>query len=1289
MDQNNIPSGLEDDVRKLSKDLEHIASSVQSKSSAGRVRRFLERNKDEHDLPTFSQNVKAALDRFQLSQTLRQEQELFLEKRSVAVMSLPRANSAAYDSGREDAPSSCLEGTRVSILTEIMSWFESMESGTPPIYWLVGLAGIGKSTIAKTAAERANKNRMLGGSFFFSRSDAPLRNPNLVFPTLAFQLAQSDNEFKNVIGEVIQQDATLGHKNTFSQFEGLILKPLGRLGSSRQTTLIVLDALDECEEQGADTIVQLLLSHASRLPFLRVLITSRPEPHISSVFTQARNLAKRVLHDIEASVIEEDLRLYIRSELRRIRKKLELDSVLEWTDRDIDSLVEKSGKLFIYAATSIRFIGDDRVRDPRGHLGLILDSQLSKELEVTPYSQLDSLYVGVLRNSLSDSNRKAIVKRFQTVVGSIVLLRQPLPLGSLVEFVQCTPDDVHTALRHLRSVIIPPSTPDEAPRIYHPSFRDFIMDPSRCAIPDFVIVAGSDQELRHALRCLKLMEISLRQDVAGISDVSLLNSEVKGLEEKVRDALSAEVQYACRYWASHLSCVELGEKRMVEALEGFSRRLILMWIEAMSLIGSLTSAVALIEEAHRWATKSQCEATVIALLADARRFLLIHRELIRGSALQVYHSALAFTPYDTALYKTYSKDVKSCIRVLQGVEAQWPQSLSTLSGHSHGVYSVAFSPNGLQLASGSEEGTLYLWDAMSGEHTATLQGHSDCITSLAFSPNGLWLASGSWDETLCLWDVMLGTCTVTLQGHSDSVSSVAFSPDGLRLASGSDDHTLCLWDAMLGCTLQLFKAILIQFPQWHFHLMVCSLCQAHMIIPYACGMQCQAPTLKLFAIILVRFPQLHFHLVGYTLHQAHMIIPYACGMLYWVCTLQLFKAILVWFAHLHFHPMVCGLHQGQVIAPYACGIPCQAHTLQLSMATPIQSLQSHFHLTVYGLHLALVIRLYACGIPCQAHPLSPLMAILIESAQLHFHLMVYCLHQVQMIMPYACGMSCLVHTLQLLKAILIGLSQLHSHLMVYSLHLAHLIKLYAYGMSCMPHALPPFRAILIGLVLGVHIATSGHSKDQVGSVAFSPNGLLLASGSWDSSVYLLDAMSGAHIATLHGHSKGVTLVAFSPDGSWLASGSYDHTVCLWDAMSRVCIATLEVDSRNVLDLVFSFDGHTLISQTPTNTFAWDLTSQPPQLVSSSILEVFPPTISLTSLMWSRVGGWIQALDSQGHPVARICYIPPHYCPETALLASSLLSQPRVAVGCRDGHVIIVDPQDHPFVQRLEHGATPS
>ncbi|KAF9518938.1 hypothetical protein BS47DRAFT_1388613 [Hydnum rufescens UP504] len=753
MDRNNLSSGLEDDVLRLSRDLESISSNVKGKSSTGAVHRFLERKKDERDLLTFAQNVKAALDRFQVSQTLRQEQELLFEKRSAAVMSLRRVDSAAYDSGREDAPQ---HGSR-----------------DPPVYWLMGLAGIGKSTIAKTVAERTNKNSMLGGSFFFSRSEAPLRDPHMVFPTLAFQLAQSDKEFKNMIGEAIRQDPTLGHKEPLAQFEGLILKPLAKLDSHRRTTLIVLDALDECEERGATTILQLLLAHASQLPFLRILITSRPEPHISSVFDQARNLAKRILHDIEASVIEGDLRLYIRSELMKIPKNLSLRMPADWaTEEEIGTLVEKSGKLFIYAATSIRFIGDNRVRDPRRHLRLILDGQLSKGSKAMPYTQLDNLYMGVLQNSLSDANSEVIIERFQTVVGSIVLLRQPLSLRSFAQFVQYELDGVDTVLHHLHSVIIPPSTLDEAPRRYHPSFLDFITDPSRCSIPEFVIFSVPDQELRHALQCFELMATFLKQDVAGVSDFLLLNSEVEGLEEK---------------------CGIGGEANGGSTGAIFDGS-ILMWMEAMSLIGSLSRAATSMEEAHRWAMDSKCEATLITMLADGRRFILAHCELIRESALQVYHSALAFTPYETVLYKTYSKDVESCIEVLQGVDAQWPQRLSTLLCPT-GVTSVAFSPDGLWLASGLEDCTLHLWDVMSGMHISTLQGHADVVTSVAFSPDGKWLSSGSLDKTLCLWDAASGAHIATLKGHALGVTSIAFSPDGPQLASGSKDKTICLWDA--------------------------------------------------------------------------------------------------------------------------------------------------------------------------------------------------------------------------------------------------------------------------------------------------------------------------------------------------------------------------------------------------------------------------------------------------------------------------------------------------------------
>jgi hypothetical protein len=173
------------------------------------------------------------------------------------------------------------------------------------------------------------------------------------------------------------------------------------------------------------------------------------------VFNKARNLEKTVLHDIEGSIIEQDIRLYISTGLAKIPGELDLPMPADWaTETERDSLIKKSGKLSVYAATALRFIGDDRVPDPHRHLSLILSTRSIQQAGATPYSQLDNLYMGVLRNSLSLYNHRENVVRFQIVIGSIVLLREPLPLHSLAQFVQCEGEVVEATLRHLHSVTI-------------------------------------------------------------------------------------------------------------------------------------------------------------------------------------------------------------------------------------------------------------------------------------------------------------------------------------------------------------------------------------------------------------------------------------------------------------------------------------------------------------------------------------------------------------------------------------------------------------------------------------------------------------------------------------------------------------------------------------------------------------------------------------------------------------------------------------------------------------------
>lgn len=169
-------------------------------------------------------------------------------------------------------------------------------------------------------------------------------------------------------------------------------------------------------------------------------------------------------------------------------------------------------------------------------------------------------------------------------------------------------------------------------------------------------------------------------------------------------------------------------------------------------------------------------------------------ELAVELAIQAVNAAKRFSPgvLPTAVSTLHRAILESAVR-------------NSLRGHSAAVESVAFSPDGKHLATGSWDYTAKIWDAVSGQELQMLAGHSGPVESLAFSPDGTRVATGSDDLTVKIWDPASGRELQTLRGHSEPVLSVAFSPDGKRLGSGSYDHTAKIWDVASGQELQTVR----------------------------------------------------------------------------------------------------------------------------------------------------------------------------------------------------------------------------------------------------------------------------------------------------------------------------------------------------------------------------------------------------------------------------------------------------------------------------------------------------
>ena len=470
-----------------------------------------------------------------------------------------------------------------------MHWAKNAQD--QPVFWLNGLAGTGKSTIAQTFSEMANDDDILGASFFCSREYLERKVLKNIFPTLAYQLACRYPRFRDHLVKVIKRDPSVAHNSLISQLRNLVVDPLSATGIS---CVIVIDALDECvDDQPASAILSVLGRLVSKLPLVKFFITGRPEPRIRSgfrlpllePFTQIF-----LLHEVDPTSVKGDIRLYLTAKLTSIaRRRSDLYLPEAWpSDEDIAVLAQKSSGLFIFAATVARFIESEH-HEPRERLRLVVSKADDTSYEGA--SGIDSLYSQVLRDAFSGVNEESVFVNLKRILSAVVLALDPLSRDGLARLLNLDCAFISTTLRHLHSVILVPPDGSKEIRVFHKSFPDFLLDPDRCLDPRFHFESST----RHgdmALSCLDLVG-KLRANPCSLAPF-VMNQDVPDRPELLGDKLGSGLRYACKYWSIHLLSSPTSGKspnRLTTLTSLFFDHNVFPWMEVMSLEGHLEDVI--------------------------------------------------------------------------------------------------------------------------------------------------------------------------------------------------------------------------------------------------------------------------------------------------------------------------------------------------------------------------------------------------------------------------------------------------------------------------------------------------------------------------------------------------------------------------------------------------------------------------------------------------------------------------------------------------------------------------
>jgi len=477
------------------------------------------------------------------------------------------------------------------VLSKFMEW---ARNDPMRIFWLAGLAGTGKTSIAVTLCRQLQNDAhvLLGGAFFCSRTASKVERTDArrILPTLATALAEQCPEFAAGLEKALEHDASprAAYSDADVQMKFLLERPLVSLSSSIRPIVFIIDALDECTdefevEQVLLAIAALSTSSGATVKF-KFILTSRPETHIASnPITKSDRGSILRLETINRTTVTDDIHWYISDAFSK-----QVQSTTWYKPEDITALAVRSDGLFIFASTMTKYILDGRGPGERmRRLQTAISTGHSSPVASRP---LDDMYNLVLTRA-SDGNKVEDSELEETLraLACILNARAPLSIAGLADLLGRGVEDLRGSLERLYAVLYMPDSIDHPGlRTVHASFGDYLFER---ADPKVLIPSSLGDKLL-AEGCLLVMRNRL------CFNVSQSRSSYEFNQNTRPGSITHSLEYACLQWIYHVALTSVPSGLDVE-IDAVFRSRFLFWLEVMSILGHIQHAVEILDHASK------------------------------------------------------------------------------------------------------------------------------------------------------------------------------------------------------------------------------------------------------------------------------------------------------------------------------------------------------------------------------------------------------------------------------------------------------------------------------------------------------------------------------------------------------------------------------------------------------------------------------------------------------------------------------------------------------------------